>query len=209
MCENRFTCYTCFEGFESFLLLRSPLPFSVLACEFVQRSCNVGETSNKWSVKIAKTQKGANILDFGGYGPVFYARNFGWVHACHPLFKDYPQVIDGRSMERALFRFEIDVMILRDRKDIFNGGNVIREGGGRSYGNIVHIDSNDGPLEGVLCDDILVYLIHHRLEGCGGVAKSKKHDSGLKESISCFERRFVFIALFDSNVVVSPSYVKF
>src|ERR1700677_2543565 len=112
----------------------------------------MGESSDKRSVKIAKPQERANILDFGGYGPVFNARNFGWVHACHPLFKDYPQVIDGRGMECALFRFEIEVMILRDRKDIFNGGNVNREGGGRSYGNIGHIDSYDGPLEGVLCD---------------------------------------------------------
>src|ERR1700677_3397006 len=168
----------------------------------------MGESPNKRSVKIAKPQKGTNFFDFGGVGPVFNARNFGGVHACHPLFKDYPQVIDGRGMERSLFRFEIEVMSLRDRKDIFSGGNVIREGGGRSYGNIVHIDSDDGPLEGVLCDDIFVYLIHHRLEGCGGVAKSKKHDSGLKESISCFERRFVFITFFDSNVVVSPSYVE-
>src|ERR1700677_3735342 len=109
----------------------------------------MGESLDKWSVKIAKPQKGADVLDFGGYGPVFNARNFGGVHACHPLFKDYPQVIDGRGMERALFWFEIEVMILHDRKDIFNGGNVIREGGGRSYGNIVHIDSNDGSLEGV------------------------------------------------------------
>src|ERR1700677_2160238 len=111
-------------------------------------------------------------------------------------------------MERALLGFEIEVMILRDRKDIFNGGNVIRGGGGRSYGNIVHVDSNNGPLEGVLRDDILVYLIHHCLEGCRGVAKSKKHDSGLKESISCFERCLVFITFFDSNIVVSPSYVE-
>src|ERR1700677_3570307 len=208
MCEDRFAGNSCFEDVERFLLLLSPLPFSVFACEFVQRSCNVGETSNKWSVKIAKSQKGADVLDFSGYGPIFNARNFGWVHACHPLFKDYPQVIDGRGMEHALLRFEVKVMILRDREDIFNGGNMIREGGGRSYGNIVHIDSNDGPLESVLCDDILVYLIHHCLECCGGVAKSKKHDSGLKESISCFERCFVFIALFDPDVVVSPSYVE-
>src|SRR6202453_4139958 len=103
----------------------------------------MGESPNKRSVKIAKPQKGANVLDFGGYGPVFNARNFGGVHACYPLFKDYPQVIDRRGMEGALLRFEVQVVILRNREDIFNGCYVVMDGSGHSYSNIVHVDSNN------------------------------------------------------------------
>ena len=102
----------------------------------------MGKTSNEGPVKIAKTQEGANVFDFGGNRPIFDARNFRGVHACHPLFKDYPQVIDRRGMERALFWFEIKVVILRDCEDIFNSRDVIREGSGRSDSDIVHVNSN-------------------------------------------------------------------
>ncbi len=43
--------------------------------------------------------------------PVFNAHNFYWVHVCHPLFKDYPQVIHGRCMERALLGFKVEVVV--------------------------------------------------------------------------------------------------
>ena len=168
----------------------------------------MGKTSNKGPVKVAKPQEGANIFDFGGDRPIFDTRNFCGVHACHPLFKDYPQVIDRRGMERALFGLEIKVVVLRDHEDIFNSRYVIREGSGRSDGDIVHINSNGSPPNGVFCDDIFVDLIHHRLEGCWRVAEAKEHDCGLKESIACFEGRFMFVAFFDTHIVVSPSYIE-
>src|ERR1700677_721895 len=111
-------------------------------------------------------------------------------------------------MESALLRFEVQIMILCNCENIFYSCDMVRKRCGRSNSNVVHINSDYRSPESVLGNDIFVYLIHHRLEGCGGVAEAKKHDSGLKESISCFERCFVFITFFDSNVVVSPSYVE-
>ena len=84
------------------------------------------ESSDKRSVEIAKSQKRANVFDFGGYGPVFNACNFGGIHACYPLF-DYPQVIDRRGMEGALLRFEVQIMFLCYCKDVFDGSYVVRE----------------------------------------------------------------------------------
>ena len=46
-------------------------------------------------------------LNFFGYLPVFDARNFYQVHASHPLFKDYPQVIDTWGVEDALLQLEV------------------------------------------------------------------------------------------------------
>ena len=111
-------------------------------------------------------------------------------------------------MERALLWFEVQVMILRHSEDIFNGINMIGKGGGRSDSYIVHIDSNDCSPYRVLCDDIFVDLIHHGLEGCRGVTESEEHDCGLKESIACFERCFVFIALFDAYIVIPPAHIE-
>src|ERR1700677_2078563 len=167
------------------------------------------ESPNERSVEIAKAQKGSDILYFSGCWPVFDACNFCGVHACHPLFKDYPQVIDRLSMESALLRFEVQIVILCNRKNVFNGRYMIRKGSGCSDSNIVHVDSNDRSSDGVLCDDIFVNLIHHRLEGRWRVTEAKEHDCGLEESILCFECRLMFVSFFDSDVVISPTHIEF
>src|ERR1700677_5315899 len=86
---------------------------------------------------------------------------------------------------------------------------MVRERGRRSDSDIVHVNSYDRPSYGVFRDDIFVDLIHHRLEGCGGIKQAKKHDCGLKESIACFEGRFMFVAFFDANIIVPPSNIEF
>jgi len=47
------------------------------------------------------------------------------------------------------------------------------------------------------------------LEGSRGVGQSKEHYSWFKQSFWRFEHGFPFISFFDSDVVVSPSYVEF
>src|ERR1700677_3963278 len=168
----------------------------------------MGETPNERPVKIAKAQKGSDILYFSGHWPVFDACNFCRVHVCYPLFKDYPQVIDRRGMEGALLRFEVKVVILRDCEDVFDSRDMIRERCGRSDGDIVHVNSNGCSPYSVFCDDIFVDLIHHHLESCRGVTEAEEHDGGFEESISCFEGRFVFVPLFDTHVIVYPPYIK-
>ncbi len=53
------------------------------------------------------------------------------------------------------------------------------------------------------------YGIHHHLEGCWGVSKSKEHDCRFEEPFRGQERRFRFIAWFDTYVVIPPPNVKF
>ena len=50
--------------------------------------------------------------------------------------------------------------------------------------------------------------IHETLEGCRGVAHSEKHDFWFKEPLACLEGSFPLITVANSNVVISPSYVK-
>ena len=46
------------------------------------------------------------------------------------------------------------------------------------------------------------------MEGGGGVSQSEEHYSWFEQSLQGFEGGFPFVALLDSDVVVSPSYVK-
>ena len=85
----------------------APVPFGVFACEGVEWFGDGCEAFDKSTIKVAKTQKGANVLDSVWCRPVPDRRNFDRVHACHPLFKDYPQVIDTQGVEDALFQLEV------------------------------------------------------------------------------------------------------
>ena len=51
-------------------------------------------------------------------------------------------------------------------------------------------------------------MVHHVLEGSGGIAKTEIHDHWFIEAILCFERRFMLIPVFDSYFVKASFYVK-
>ena len=63
--------------------------------------------------------------------------------------------------------------------------------------------------EVVCVDEVLEDGVHKGLEGCGSVAKAEGHDCGFKKALFALEGGFPFVALFDANVVVSPSDVEF
>src|ERR1700761_1771155 len=87
-----------------------PEPIDPFSRKGIERFGDGGKSPDKCAIKVAKTQKRTNVLDLVWRGPVFDRRDFNGVHACHPLFKDYPQVIDARGMENAFFRFEVQVV---------------------------------------------------------------------------------------------------
>ena len=51
-------------------------------------------------------------------------------------------------------------------------------------------------------------MVHECLEGAGGIAEAKEHDSQLKKTQRSDERCFPLIFLSDLDVVVSPSNVE-
>ena len=70
--------------------------------------------------------------------------------------------------------------------------------------HIIHVD-----LKPLLWKHIREDVVHESLEGGGGIAEPKEHDSGFKESHGGDESGLPLIFLLDANVVVSPTNVKF
>ena len=68
---------------------------------------------------------------------------------------------------------------------------------------VVHV--NDEPS---FRDHVPERIGHESLKGGGRIGHAKEHDSGFEESSMSDEGGFPLIALLDSNVVISPSYVK-
>ncbi|KAF9799982.1 hypothetical protein IEO21_10467 [Rhodonia placenta] len=57
-------------------------------------------------------------------------------------------------------------------------------------------------------DEIMEDVIHHGLEGRGGVGEAEEHHQGFVQSPVSHKGRLPFVTSFDANVVVSPSDIE-
>jgi hypothetical protein len=60
-----------------------------------------------------------------------------------------------------------------------------------------------------LCDFLSEDVVHHGLKGCWRICESKEHNRWFEQSFARFKGCLPFVSLFDTDVVVSPSYVEF
>ena len=68
---------------------------------------------------------------------------------------------------------------------------------------VVHV--NDKPS---FCNHISKGVGHESLKGGGGVGHAKEHNSGFVKSPVGNESSFPLVTILDSDIVISPSYVK-
>ena len=74
---------------------------------------------------------------------------------------------------------------------------------GRDDEKVVHVDD-----EPSFSNHILEGVIHESLERSRRVAKAEEHDSGFKKSFVCDEGCFPLVAVFDADIVVSPTNIE-
>ena len=53
-----------FEGFEGFPAFQSEVPSDPLSSQMCEWNCNIGIVKNESPMKISKSEKGLNVLDF-------------------------------------------------------------------------------------------------------------------------------------------------
>src|SRR6266702_5598495 len=102
--------------------------------------CNMCKSLHEGVVKIEKAHRFLYFGDICWCGPHVDTCDFYWVHACHPLFKDYPQVIHGWHMEKAFLGFEIEVVFFCHVKNILNGSNMSCHIGPCGNADVIHVD---------------------------------------------------------------------
>src|SRR5258708_7209104 len=78
---------------------------------------------------------------------------------------------------------------------------VCERGGVNEY--VVHI--TDGF---IVVNEGVEDVVHHGLEGGGGVAQSKEHDKWLKESSVCGEGCLPLVSFFERDIVEAPAEVQ-
>ena len=126
----------------------------------------MGKASDELTVKIAESQERSDILDFGWCWPILNARNFYRVHASHPLFKNYPQVIDTRNMETAFGELDEQVVFGEEVQGVVYCGNMVSECGASTDDDVIHVHTDDRPVQCVSVNEGTKDVVHHGLE-CG------------------------------------------
>ena len=124
------------------------------------------------------------------------------------LGDDEAKILDMIPREMALFRFEEKTMFSESLEylsdDFLVYFVVISRGSGFGHNEDV-VDVSVGISTSNMEDE---YVVHHVLEGSGGVVESEWHDFPLVTSQWGIERRFPFVSLFDTNVMISGTDIK-
>ena len=112
-------------------------------------------------------------------------------------------------MEEAFLGFEIEIVKVSDTKNVRYCMSMVVEVSASSNADIIHIDADGGPQLFMFEDSIAVNEVHHGLKGGWRVCESKVHDSGVKKTVSGFERCFLLIAVADTDVVIPSADIEF
>ena len=138
----------------------------------------VSESFDEWPVKVAKTEKRMYVLNFDGCGPVSYTFHFYGVHACHPLFNDYPQIIHMGHIENAFFWLEKEVVPHCQLKYTCHSFNMVFHVGAGGHCNIVHVLAQFHATQFPFLNQQPENPIHHCLECRRRVTETKEHHLG-------------------------------
>ena len=168
----------------------------------------MGKTVDKLVIKIAEPQKRANIFDFCWARPVFDAGNFYQVHASHPLFKNYPQVIDTGDVKTAFGEFDKEAVLCEEVQYVMYCINMVGNGRAGTDNDVVHVDMDYGSLCGVAVNDRTENVVHHSLKGCRRVCEAKIHNHGFPNAKTGLECRFPLVSIADVDIVIPPSDVE-
>jgi len=129
------------------------------------------------------------------------------------VFANYdPKIVDFFLFEGALLGFKVEVVFLQGVEDMVDMVSVsllvlffaFSRLSFRVNGQVVHVHRQPS-LRDLSTED----HVHHHLEGSGGVSQPKEHNRRFEESFGSKERCLPFVAFFDADVVVSPSYIEF
>ena len=82
----------------------------------------------------------------------------------HPLFKNYPQVIDAQDVEKVLLQFEVQVAFGSNGQNVTDCPRMVPIGGlgGDSY--VIHVNANRSAQQFMLSYDRAKDVVHHCLK---------------------------------------------
>ena len=113
------------------------------------------------------------------------------------MVDEHSEVIYFCLVDRALFQVSKEIVIPELLKDFFHLGLMFSK---RTFGedhDVVNVDNDHGL-------HVHKQLIHHRLKGGRGIAKTKEHYCWLERTTVADKGSFPSISFLDANIVITP-----
>ncbi|KAG6896791.1 hypothetical protein C0992_006011 [Termitomyces sp. T32_za158] len=108
------------EGIKGPLLHVFPGPSHILSGEVKERPCMMGEVLDEPLVEVGELQEGLYFLLVPGLQPLSNTGHLHWVHLCHTMRDDQPEVLNLGLLKLALLQFEIELVLVEVLQDNSN-----------------------------------------------------------------------------------------
>ena len=168
----------------------------------MQRFGDVGEVGDEPSVEVDEPYERLDLRPVGGNHPLHYGLDLLGICGYCAIADDESQIGDGVHLEEALGGLQVELVLTKVLQHPVNNLPMQLEVLGEDE-DVVQVHKNVA-----LIDEVPKNFVHHALEGGGGVAESKEHDGGLKQSSICSKRSLPLVSLPHSHIVVPPSNVQ-
>ena len=166
----------------------------------VQRCGQHAKVADIHAVKIQEAEKCSNFLQSRGSFPSLHALDFDWVHGDGVFANNDTKVLHFVLLKLAFLGFQVKVVDCEDAQHIVYY-TAMQCGVVRGVDkDVVHIYGDIA-----FIDEFAEEVIHHRLEGGGGIREAKEHDHWFEETAIRLERGLPLVAVFHTNVVVPPT----
>lgn len=190
------------ESCEGRLLVGAPDERGI-AGEGCEGARDFGEVLDEATVEVAEPKELLDLFLRLQVGPLGNRGSLLGVHLNLSFGDDHAEEGDFTAEELAFSDFERESMVLEAMENFADSAPVFFFRVGEDE-DVVHVNDDLSGLDHVLED-----IVHHALEGCGGVAHSEEHDERFVEAAVGDERGFPLVSVLDSDIREAPADVDF
>src|SRR5260370_11120943 len=165
------------QHIKGLLLSCTPRPVLQLPSEHMKGVGDFGEVPDEPPVEVHEPYEGLDILYFCRLWPVSDPLDLDGVHRYMVLGDDEPKVVHLSMFEFAFLWLEKQLIGVEGLEYLPGDPPMVCEGGGVNE-DVIHVA--DGL---IVIDEGAEDIIHHCLEGGGGVVHVKEHDKGVEQSM--------------------------
>ncbi|KAF9798448.1 hypothetical protein IEO21_10718 [Rhodonia placenta] len=162
----------------------------VIPCELVEWLRDLSEVLNEAAVEVGEPPELLNIFFVPRYRPLINSFQLRGIHCYLIATEHIANVVDLGNVPFALLRLQEQIVILKAAKDL-----------ARDLIMLLLIGGED---EYEIMEDV----VHHRLEGRGGVGEAEEHHQGFVQSPVSHKGRLQFVTSLDPDIVISPSDIE-
>ncbi|KAF9800026.1 hypothetical protein IEO21_10453 [Rhodonia placenta] len=162
----------------------------ITPCELVEWLRDLRKVLNEVAVEIGEPPELLNVFFVPGYRPLINSFQLRRIHRYLIATEHIADIVDLGNIPFTLLRLQEQIIVPKAAEDL-----------ARDLIMLLLIGGEDEY-------EIMENIIHHRLEGRGGIGEAEEHHQGFVQPLVSYKGGFPLVTGFDPDVVVSPSNIE-